>query len=80
MSAVAIYMKTESGDSYLYCFPDLSHESIVDRLKEEMDSELGCVSEVIVSGTKTPSCIGMEEYAKRLKKKILDAVEEMWDV
>lgn len=34
---VAVYMKSESGDNYLYCFENVSLEDIAKELREDMD-------------------------------------------
>ncbi len=72
MAAIAIYMKTESGDSYLYCFPDQSIEMNLGKVKSSMDTELAYVNEFIVSGTE-----GMESYCKEFKKQLMRASQDM---
>ncbi len=74
MAALAIYMKTESGDSYLYCFHNTAIEINLEAIRKSMDTELAYVNEFIVSGTP-----GMEDYCKKFKNRLMILSEEMED-
>lgn len=71
MSAVAIYLKTESGDDYLFCYPSFSTEHIVERVKNRMGEELGYVWNVIVDGTQNS-----EGYENAIRELLLTEIEE----
>lgn len=77
MASIAIYLKTESGDSYLYSFPDISPESIANKIKEQMGGELGYVAEVLTSPSDNSEA--SIRHCKKVDDLLEKMIEEIWE-
>ena len=52
MKATAIYVKSESGDNYLFCEPtEFTTETMVEFLKESLGGEAGYVGDLEIRTT-----------------------------
>lgn len=70
--SIAVYVKTESCDEYLYCFEgDPSPDDLIDNLKNALGDEFAYVSEVVMS-------FNEKDYGKqeKLEDVIMRAIEE----
>lgn len=78
--SLAIFLKTESTDSYLFAFEvtEDQHDTgvVLTRLRDSLDTELAHVMEVMVESTRSMKSRDGAYYEVMIKEHIFDLIEE----